>query len=69
MLDEASAVRIEKAFVDAKPRTTIFLSETGRKRFGEYLNALSDVVEKARQALPTETTASTNAFSAQPAKA
>lgn len=51
-LDEAGAVRIEKAFVGVKPRTTVRLTSVGLDRFREYLDALEDVLEKARQALP-----------------
>jgi len=53
-LEEAGAVRIEKAFVDAKPRTTVFLSKKGLASFGEYLEALGEVLKKARKALPVE---------------
>lgn len=69
VLEEADAVRIEKSFVDSKPRTTVHLSETGRKRFSEYLDALSEVVEKARQALPSRRPAPHSDLSAQPAPA
>ena len=69
VLEEADAIRIEKAFVDSKPRTTIYLSDTGWKRFSEYLDALAGVVEKARQALPARKPAPHGAFSAQPVKA
>lgn len=54
VLDEAGVVRIRKEFVDAKPRTTVELSERGLKRFNEYLSALNEVLELARQALPVE---------------
>ena len=53
-LDEAGAVRIEKAFVDSKPRTTAFISKRGLDSFGQYLSALSEVLEKARRAVPAE---------------
>ncbi len=53
-LEDAGAVRIEKAFVRAKPRTTIRLSARGLDRFSEYLAALDEVLVKARQALPHE---------------
>lgn len=52
-LEEAEAVRIEKSFVGVKPRTTVRLTAAGLARFREYLNALEEVLEKARQALPT----------------
>ena len=66
-LEEAEAVRIEKTFVGVKPRTTVRLTATGLARFREYLNALEEVLEKARQALPTprKTTA---LFAARPVR-
>ena len=67
-LEEADAVKIEKAFVALKPRTTVRLTHAGLNRFREYLDALEDVLEKARQALPTprKTTA---LFAARPVRA
>lgn len=53
-LENAGAVRIRKSFVDSKPRTTVSLSKKGLDRFGEYLEALSGVLERARAALPAE---------------
>ena len=53
-LDAAGAIRIEKAFVDAKPRTTVFLSKQGLESFSEYLEALSAVLKKAKSAIPAE---------------
>lgn len=53
-LEESGAVRIRKTFVDLKPRTTVTLSKQGLDRFAEYLEALSDVLERARTALPAE---------------
>lgn len=50
-LEEAGAIRIEKTFVDAKPRTTVFLSDAGRKSFIEYLQALEEVLQKAAQSV------------------
>ena len=50
-LEEAEAIRIEKTFVDAKPRTTVFLSDAGRKSFIEYLQALEEVLEKAARSV------------------
>ncbi|MFH0909787.1 MAG: transcriptional regulator [bacterium] len=54
VLSEAGVVRIEKAFIDARPRTTVLLTEAGLARFMEYLDALSDVLKKARNASPPE---------------
>jgi DNA-binding transcriptional ArsR family regulator len=53
-LEEAGVVRIEKAFVGGKPRTTVSLSPLGVARFQQYLTALAEVIHKARRALPAE---------------
>ena len=50
-LEEAEAIRVEKTFVDAKPRTTVFLSNAGRKSFIEYLRALEEVLQKAAESV------------------
>ncbi len=52
VLEEAKAIKIKKKFVDARPRTTISLSQTGMDRFNEYLRALEDVLNTARKAMP-----------------
>ncbi|RJQ53304.1 MAG: ArsR family transcriptional regulator [Actinobacteria bacterium] len=52
-LEDAGAVRIEKSFVDKRPRTTVFLSEEGRDRFLEYLDALEAVLKEAAARLST----------------
>jgi DNA-binding transcriptional ArsR family regulator len=54
VLEEADAVRIEKKFVDAKPRTTVHISKIGLKRFNEYLSALGEVLDKAKKAIPAK---------------
>jgi len=54
VLEEAGAIKVKKAFVDDKPRTTIAISKTGLDRFSEYLSALSDVLKKASDSLPAE---------------
>ena len=61
VLEESGVVRIEKKFVQSRPRTTIYLTRMGLKRFQEYLNALTAVLEQARQAAGAE--------SAKPARA
>ena len=50
-LEEVGAIHIEKTFVDAKPRTTVFLSDAGRKSFVEYLQALEEVLQKAAESV------------------
>jgi DNA-binding transcriptional ArsR family regulator len=54
VLEEAGAVRVQKAFIEAKPRTTILLSAKGLARFTQYLEALSEVLKKAKRAVPVE---------------
>ena len=54
VLKESDAVRVTKAFVDDKPRTTVCLTDTGLNRFNEYLEALAAVVAQARDALPAK---------------
>jgi len=56
-LEEAGAVRITKKFVDAKPQTKIFVSKQGLDRFSDYLAALSEVLEQARNSMPATKTA------------
>ncbi len=52
VLSEASAVRIKKEFVGVKPRTTVYLAEEGIQQFSEYLNALTEVLNNALEAMP-----------------
>ena len=52
VLEEAGVVRIRKEFVEAKPRTTVFLSAAGLTRFRQYLDALEDLLKTARSAIP-----------------
>lgn len=54
VLEEAGAVKIRKTFVENKPRTTVQITKTGLDRFNEYLSALSEVLDKAKQSLPAE---------------
>ena len=49
-LEEADIVRIHKAFVDEKPRTTATLTRDGLTRFGLYLDSLESVLKDARRA-------------------
>lgn len=50
ILEESKAVRIEKAFVNAKPRTTVYLSDEGRAAFLDYLKTLEEVLLRAHAA-------------------
>ncbi len=67
VLEDAGAIRIKKAFVDDKPRTTVVMSPEGLKRFGEYLAALSEVLEKAKGALKKDPRAAAWLPSGRPA--
>lgn len=46
-LEEADIVAITKSFVNAKPRTTVCLSDHGRESFLAYLQALEEALKKA----------------------
>ncbi|MCU0727293.1 MAG: transcriptional regulator [Planctomycetes bacterium] len=50
-LAEAGAVRIDKSFVGARPRTTVVLTDVGRRQFLAYLKALEKVLKKASAAM------------------
>jgi len=52
VLRESRAIRIEKKFVDDKPRTTIFITDAGLDRFSDYLEALADIMKQTRATLP-----------------
>ena len=47
LLAEEGVVEIEKSFVEAKPLTTVYLTDEGRERFLEYLSTLEDVLKEA----------------------
>ena len=53
-LEEARVVRIRKTFVKSKPLTTVFLTDRGRERFVDYLQALEEVLAKAADSLPAD---------------
>jgi len=46
-LEDAGYVAVEKTFVGRKPRTTISLSDSGRKAFVRYLDAMQKLVAEA----------------------
>lgn len=59
-LEEDLVVRVTKTFVGVKPRTTVFLTDAGRARFMEYLQALEAVLRQAAKSLeetPAQATA------------
>ena len=46
-LEDAGAVRIEKTFINWRPRTTVYLSDEGKQRFLQYISALEQVLKQA----------------------
>lgn len=50
-LEDAKVIRIRKTFVKSKPLTTVYLTDRGRERFVEYLQALEEVLVKAADSL------------------
>jgi DNA-binding MarR family transcriptional regulator len=44
-LEDAGYVLVEKEFVDKKPRTTLSLTEAGRKAFREYRETMKAVLD------------------------
>lgn len=46
-LEEAGYVKLDKRFVDKKPRTSIHLTPKGRKAWIEYLNKLQALLSAA----------------------
>ena len=53
-LEEEGIVRLQKAFVDDKPRTTILLTRGGLTRFNQYLENLAAILQEARRAARRE---------------
>ena len=56
-LEEAGIIRVQKAFVADKPRTTIILTRAGLTRFNQYLETLAVVLQEARRAARREAAA------------
>ncbi|EGF91545.1 transcriptional regulator [Asticcacaulis biprosthecium C19] len=46
-LEEAAYVSIDKAFVGKKPQTTVTLTDTGRKAYIAYLDAMKKLIADA----------------------
>lgn len=46
-LEDAGYVKVDKAFVDRKPRTSVTLSDDGRAAFVRYLDAMQKLVSGA----------------------
>lgn len=54
-LEEAGVVRIDKQFVERKPRTTIVVTPAGLARFRAYLDSLAELLAETRASLPART--------------
>jgi DNA-binding transcriptional ArsR family regulator len=65
VLKESKAVRIDKRFVKDKPRTTVYITQTGLARFNDYLDALAAVMKQTRATLPKKTRATDTRLSAK----
>ena len=52
VLEENRAVTIRKRFVHKKPCTSVKITDHGLKRFSQYLDALTEVIDAAREAMP-----------------
>lgn len=50
ILEEAKLVTITKGFEGRRPLTTCQLTDTGRRRFSDYLGVLEQVLRSARRA-------------------
>lgn len=47
-LEEAGYIRMEKQFVDRKPRTDCYLTDLGRRAFRDYIERLGSLVQATR---------------------
>ncbi len=45
-LEEAGYLRVDKTFIDRKPRTFLFITAKGRAAFEEHVNALKAILER-----------------------
>lgn len=50
-LEDAGYLRIEKLFVDKKPKTYVCLTGKGRDAFAEHIAALENIVKGAHRSL------------------
>jgi len=51
-LEEAGVIRVKKAFIDRKPRTTVSITSRGLDRFQQYVEALGVALDRARESIP-----------------
>ena len=45
-MEDAGAVRVEKEFVDRKPRTTYQLTDDGHEKFEEHIGTRESLIER-----------------------
>ena len=48
-LEEAGYVKVEKTFVNRKPRTFLSATHKGRAAFEDHVGALKDIIRSARE--------------------
>jgi DNA-binding HxlR family transcriptional regulator len=53
VLADEGVIKITKAFVESKPRTSVAITRKGLSRFSQYLDALRSVLQQAQQGLPS----------------
>jgi len=67
-LEDTKVVRIRKTFIKNRPQTTIFLTDRGRDRSMEYLQALEEVLARAAESVQAEPRKNAFSFAARPAR-
>ena len=67
-LEDAKVVRIKKSFSQNRPQTTIFLTDKGRDRFMEYLQALEEVLARAAESVQSESRKTAMTLTPRPAR-
>ena len=53
-LEEAGAVAIKKTFHNRRPRTTVYMSDDGKRRFLNYITALEQVLKQAAEQIQAD---------------
>jgi DNA-binding MarR family transcriptional regulator len=48
VLENAGYIKVEKSFVNRRPKTTYKITEPGRKAFGEHLKQLEAIIKKVK---------------------
>lgn len=48
-MEDAEAIRVEKEFVDRRPRTTYELTERGREQFEAHVDALEGLIGRLEE--------------------